>query len=88
MKFNWKLARLYLYPCQYDIIAANYPYASGGDATKKAAIDAHIALVNAAIPEDSTEYTEEDLLTKLNTLKSDAAFIKMNDNNYWYKNIY
>lgn len=88
MKFNWKLARLYLYPCEYDIIAANYPYASGGDATKKAAIDAHIALINTAIPEDSTEYTEAELYAKFESIKDDAAFIKMNDNNYWYKSIY
>ena len=88
MKYTYKLARAYCYPCQHDFVQAHYPYASGGNATKKAALDAHIALVDAAIPVDNTEYTEEQLIAKLESLKTDSAFIKMNDNNNWYKTGY
>lgn len=85
MKYTYKLARAFCYPCQHDFVQAHYPYASGGNSTKKAALDAHIALVDAAIPADNTVYTEAQVIAKLETLKTDAAFLKMNDDNYWYK---
>lgn len=85
MKYNYKLARAFCYPCLHDFVQAHYPYASGGDATKKAALDAHIALVDAAIPADATVYTEEEIIAKKDSLKDNAAWIKMTDENYWYK---
>ena len=52
-----------------------HPLATDGDATKKAAIDAHINLVNSAIPADSTEYTETQLNAKITELKKDSAYL-------------
>lgn len=75
MKFNYKQARAYLYPLPYFIAEAMHPLATDGDATKKAAIDAHINLVNSAIPADSTEYTETQLDEKIIELKKDSAYL-------------
>ena len=75
MKFNYKTARAYLYPHPYIVAEAMHPLATDGDATKKAAIDAHINLVNSAIPADSTEYTETQLDEKITELKKDSAYL-------------
>ena len=85
MKYNYKLARAFCYPSLDDFVQAHYPYASGGNATQKAALDAHIALVDAAIPADSTVYTAAEVMAKQESLKTNSAWIKMTDENYWYK---
>ena len=88
MKYNYKLARAFCYPCLHDFVQAHYPYASGGNATKKAALDAHNVLVDDAITADSTVYTEAEVIAKQESLKTNSAWIKMTDENYRYKTGY
>lgn len=79
MNYNYQQARSYLYPELYLICESLYPLASNGDSTKKAALDAHINLVNTTIPADSTEYTSEELIAKKTELEKDSAFLKCNN---------
>ncbi len=72
---NYKQARSYLYPDQYTFFESLYPFASNGDSTRKAALDAHIDLVNNTIPANSTTYTEEELEAKKTELKKDSAYL-------------
>ena len=76
IKYGYKYARSLCYPIYEAYIEAEYPYASGGNATKKAALDAHIKLVQDNIPEDSTQYTQAEIDAKLTELKKDSAFIQ------------
>lgn len=75
-EYDYETARLHCYPSSEVIIDAMYPYATGGDATKKAALDAHIKLVCDNIAADSTKYTESQIDAKLAELKKDSAFIQ------------
>ena len=72
---NYKQARKYCYPDHSSTIEALYPLATGGDSTKKAAIDAHIAAVHTGIPADSTTYTSEQLETKITAWKTSGVFV-------------
>ena len=72
---NYKQARKYCYPSFWVLAEALHPLASGGDSTKKAAIDAHIAAVHAAIPADSTTYTSDQLDTKITDWKSSGVYV-------------
>ena len=74
---NYQKARSYLYPNHYTFFESLYPFASNGDSSKKAAMDAHINLVNNTIPADSTEYTEEELDAKLIELKKNPEFLSI-----------
>ena len=73
MNYNYKAARHFCYPSQYVLINASYPFSTGGDIDQKNAIDAHIKLVNDAIPNDSTEYTIEDIKLK----SRDKSLVKL-----------
>ena len=77
MKFNYKVCRITLYPHPYFIYESLSPFVSGGNDEKKAAIDAHINLVNSEIPEDSTEYTSEEIEAKLVELKKNSVFLSI-----------
>ena len=75
MELNYRQARGHLYPEYTLVVQALYPLATNGNATKKAAIDAHIVLVDSEIPEDSTKYTLEALEAKRVILKKNSAFL-------------
>ena len=75
-KFDYETARLQCYPSPEVIIDAMYPYATGGDVTKKAALDAHIKLVWDNIAADSTKYTVSEIDAKIAEFKKDSAFIQ------------
>tara|TARA_R100001086_G_scaffold235739_1_gene158801 strand:+ start:700 stop:936 length:237 start_codon:yes stop_codon:yes gene_type:complete len=72
---NYKQARKYCYPNINSVLEALYPLATGGDSTKKAAIDAHIAAVHTGIPADSTTYTTEQLDTKITEWINSGVFV-------------
>jgi len=72
---NYKQARKYCYPHINSVIEALYPLATGGDATKKAAIDAHIAAVHTGIPADNTKYTSDQLDTKITAWKTSGVLV-------------
>ena len=72
---NYKQARKYFYPSFSSVAEALYPLATGGDATKKAAIDAHIEAVHTGIPADSTTYTSGELDTKITGWKSSGVYV-------------
>lgn len=72
---NYKQARKYCYPGFNSITEALYPLASGGDSTKKAAIDAHIAAVHTAIPADSSTYTSDQLDIKITEWKNSGVYV-------------
>jgi len=78
MNYNYQQARSYLYPEHYIIFESLYPLASNGDSDKKAAIDAHINLVNNTIAADSTEYTIEELEAQKTELQKNSAFLTCN----------
>ena len=75
-KYDYLYARAYCYPTDHAYLEAFYPFATNGDATKKAAYDAHIKLVWDNIPADSTQYTQAEIDAKLVELKKDSAFIQ------------
>jgi len=72
---NYKQARKYCYPSFNSVTEALYPLATGGDSTKKAAIDAHIGAVHTAIPADSTTYTSDQLDTKITDWRSSGVYV-------------
>jgi len=76
-KFPWDVARNICYPNIEYRIAVMYPFAGAGDATRKAALDAHLEIVWAAFPEDDTLYTQGEINAKLAELKKDPKFIQV-----------
>ena len=75
-KFDYKMARTISYPPTENLIGAMYPFVSGGTDSEKIKVDAHIKLVQDAIPADSTQYTFTEVQAKITEFKKDSAFLQ------------
>ena len=75
-KFDYKFARSLAYPPTENLIGAMYPFVSGGTDSEKIKVDAHIKLVQDAIPADSTQYTFTEVQAKITEFKKDSAFLQ------------
>jgi len=75
-KFDYKGARSFAYPSTENLMNSLYPFVSGGTDSEKTKMDAHMKLVQDAIPADLTEYTETDIQAKITELKKDSAFLQ------------
>lgn len=75
-KYDYKGARSFAYPPYENLINSWYPFVSGGTDSEKTKVDAHIKLVQDAIPADSTEYTYAEVEAKITELKKDSAFLQ------------
>jgi hypothetical protein len=75
-KFDYKFARSLAYPPTESLIGAMYPFVSGGTDSEKIKVDAHIKLVQDAIPADSTQYTFAEVQAKITEFKKDSAFLQ------------
>lgn len=73
-EYDYGAARGVCYPTiglQFDALY----HARNGDSSKQTAIDAHIAMVKAKFPNDSTMYSLSALDTALSELKADSKWV-------------
>ena len=75
-KFDYKFARSLAYPPTENLTNSLYPFVSGGTDSEKIKVDAHIKLVQDAIPADSTQYTFAEVEAKITEFKKDSAFLQ------------